>query len=152
MRRSLLLLLCLALPIGACSRRPAAGGTPAGSPGEGEGRGAAPLPIEPAPLLSAPPAARSTYDERCAPCHGPSGRGDGPLSLSMTPPPRDLSDRLWQSNVSNQHLRRVILGGGGAVGKSLAMPAQPQLARDLPLVDGLVTLVRSFCAETVTSR
>lgn len=35
---------------------------------------------------------RAVYHEqmRCASCHGASGRGDGPLAASLTPPPADL--------------------------------------------------------------
>ena len=131
--RRLLLLLCV---LSACSRRP---------PETVGGEGVARLAVEAPPLLAVSPTVRAAYDERCASCHGARGRGDGPMGQGLTPRPRDLSDRLWQSNVSNQHLRRVILGGGPAVGKSLAMPAQSQYVRDLGMIDGLVMLVRSFC-------
>jgi copper transport protein len=30
------------------------------------------------------------YAERCASCHGPSGRGNGPLAAGLRPPPADL--------------------------------------------------------------
>ena len=30
------------------------------------------------------------YAERCASCHGPSGRGNGPLATGLRPPPADL--------------------------------------------------------------
>jgi mono/diheme cytochrome c family protein len=31
------------------------------------------------------------YDRYCASCHGKSGRGDGPVATSLTPPPTDLT-------------------------------------------------------------
>lgn len=31
------------------------------------------------------------YDENCVPCHGPTGRGDGPLAAELDPPPADLT-------------------------------------------------------------
>lgn len=38
-------------------------------------------------------AGRMLYAENgCASCHGPQGRGDGPLSLNSDPRPRDLRD------------------------------------------------------------
>ena len=38
-------------------------------------------------------AARSLYAARCATCHGPDGRGDGPAGKAMDPPPTDFHDR-----------------------------------------------------------
>lgn len=36
---------------------------------------------------------RELYERHgCALCHGPRGRGDGPVSASLDPPPRDLAD------------------------------------------------------------
>ena len=31
------------------------------------------------------------FDENCARCHGPGGRGDGPLAPQLNPPPLDLA-------------------------------------------------------------
>ncbi len=35
-------------------------------------------------------AGRAIYQERCAPCHGPRGRGDGPAGVALDPKPADL--------------------------------------------------------------
>lgn len=36
---------------------------------------------------------RQLYERHgCALCHGPQGRGDGPVAPTLDPPPRDLSD------------------------------------------------------------
>lgn len=35
---------------------------------------------------------RSLWVENCLPCHGPAGKGDGPTSLDIPDPVRDLSD------------------------------------------------------------
>lgn len=32
------------------------------------------------------------YQRECAPCHGPTGRGDGPEGIYFAPPPRDLRE------------------------------------------------------------
>lgn len=34
---------------------------------------------------------RDLYQQRCAPCHGPQARGDGPISLALYPGTPDLS-------------------------------------------------------------
>ena len=35
-------------------------------------------------------AGRATFQERCLPCHGPRGRGDGPAGAALDPRPADL--------------------------------------------------------------
>lgn len=34
---------------------------------------------------------RAVYLQYCAVCHGPDGKGDGPASTGMLPPPADLT-------------------------------------------------------------
>lgn len=107
------------------------------------------FPVEKAPAVSAEAlaAARTVYASRCAMCHGPSGRGDGPMAKGLPVRPQDLSDRLWQSNRSNQRLGLVIVNGGPAIGKSPLMPAQPDLATQPATVDGLIAMVRGFAKD-----
>jgi mono/diheme cytochrome c family protein len=42
------------------------------------------------PTTTSVQAGQRLYAERCAPCHGPSGRGNGPLAAGLRPPPADL--------------------------------------------------------------
>lgn len=104
-------------------------------------------PIEAAPAVSAEAKAAGTklYSELCVRCHGVSGWGDGPEALaSRKVRVQDLGDPVWQSNVSNDRLRAVILRGGPGVRKSPVMPAFPQLAKSKDELDGLVAYVRSL--------
>jgi mono/diheme cytochrome c family protein len=90
------------------------------------------------PAGSCPP----VYAQRCAACHGQTGRGDGPSAASLSPRPRDFADRSWSGRKDDEQLRRVIRDGGPAVGLAPAMPPHPDLsAAD---VDALVGCVRSF--------
>jgi hypothetical protein len=87
------------------------------------------------------PAARDTFKARCAPCHGETGHGDGPALAKLPVKPPNFGDVTWQNSVTDEELRKAIVDGGTAVGKSPAMPA----GRDLePGVDALLALVRSF--------
>jgi mono/diheme cytochrome c family protein len=43
-----------------------------------------------APTDTAIASGRATYRERCQPCHGDRGRGDGPLAAALEPRPADL--------------------------------------------------------------
>jgi uncharacterized membrane protein len=89
-------------------------------------------------------AAREYFRKKCVVCHGARGNGDGPGAAALVPRPRKLSDRAWQASVSDQELEKVIVGGGGAVGKSAAMPANPDLAKQPEILAELVRLVRAF--------
>ena len=66
------------------------------------------------------------YAQRCAGCHGPSGKGDGPYGKFLTPPPRPFSTAL--RGKSDSWIESVITKGGPAVGLSAAMPAQSGLS------------------------
>jgi mono/diheme cytochrome c family protein len=90
--------------------------------------------------------AEELFNTRCAVCHGPRGGGDGPASAGLTPPPRNFQDKAWQSAVSDEHIEKIIAYGGGAVGRSAAMPPNPDLA-DKPVVRGLREHIRTLAAK-----
>jgi mono/diheme cytochrome c family protein len=48
-----------------------------------------PNPVPPTPEHVA--AGRTIYQTKCAICHGPRGRGDGPAAITMVPRPLDLT-------------------------------------------------------------
>jgi mono/diheme cytochrome c family protein len=63
------------------------------------------------------------YSVNCASCHGPRGGGDGPIAANMNPKPAAHSNGGYMNALSNEHLYKVIHGGGMAVGKSALMTA-----------------------------
>ncbi len=87
--------------------------------------------------------ARDLFKQRCVACHGDGGKGDGPGAAALTPKPRNYPDKAWQASVKDEDIKKVILQGGAAVGKSPAMPANPDL-EGKPELDGLVAIVRAF--------
>ena len=89
-------------------------------------------------------AAKKLYDERCSVCHGKEGKGDGPGAAALNPKPRDLTLAEWQSSVTDDHIRTIILSGGIAVGKSALMPPNPDLKGKDAVVNGLVQVVRGL--------
>jgi hypothetical protein len=100
-----------------------------------------------APTPEATAAADQIFASRCTPCHGSTGGGDGPASQSLSPHPRNFHDQAWQKSVDDAHIGRIVQYGGGAVGKSPNMPANPDL-QDKPLVvQALVNKVRGFAAN-----
>jgi mono/diheme cytochrome c family protein len=88
--------------------------------------------------------AHTTFKNVCAACHGESGAGDGPAAAALNPKPRNYTDKAWQASVTDDHIKKTILEGGGAVGKSPAMPANPQLTDKPEVVDELVRMIRAF--------
>ena len=95
-----------------------------------------------------PPAATKEAEEifktRCTTCHGADGKGDGPAAVALNPKPRDMTDKAWQKSVSDEQIDKIIVGGGAAVGKSVLMPANPDLANKPDVVKALRQIVRNF--------
>lgn len=77
---------------------------------------------------TAAPKAQAIYQQRCAPCHGSSGMGDGPSGAALQPPPQPFSKAL--KGKKDGWIAKIITGGGPAVGLPPMMPAQPSLNDD----------------------
>ena len=88
--------------------------------------------------------AKLLFQNVCATCHGPDGTGNGPAAASLNPKPRNYTDAAWQASVTDDELKKTILLGGQAVGKSPMMPGNPNLKDKPEVIDGLVAIVRSF--------
>ena len=88
--------------------------------------------------------AQTTFKTVCATCHGEGGLGNGPGAATLTPKPRNYTDKTWQASVTDDQIKRTILMGGAAVGKSPMMPAQPQLKEKPEVVAALVKIIRTF--------
>lgn len=55
---------------------------------------------------------REIYLSRCTSCHGPKGRGDGPIAKGLTgPPPRDLAAAQWKHGDSADQVLQVVIQG-----------------------------------------
>jgi mono/diheme cytochrome c family protein len=140
-----------------------------GSGDEKESSAPAPAPTAPAPVPASPPqapvpapapvptpqstgsgvgvreaAANELFAARCALCHGPDGRGDGPGSAALNPKPRNYHDKAWQASVTDDQIEKTIVEGGAAVGKSPVMPAHPDLASNPEVLAALVAKIRSL--------
>lgn len=98
----------------------------------------------------APPAylAANVYRNRCASCHGATGAGDGPAAAGLNPRPRNFTDPDFRTSATDVYLRRVILEGGSAVGKSLLMPPAPDLATPPAVFSALIAHVHRLSEST----
>jgi len=91
--------------------------------------------------------AKTLFASRCATCHGAAGKGDGAAAAGLNPKPRDMSDAAWQKSVSDEHIEKIILLGGPAVGMSPLMPPNPDLSGKPEVVKALRMLVRDMGAS-----
>lgn len=111
---------------------------------------AEPKAAEPAPAPAPEPAAdpvaeaKEIYANRCTVCHGEGGKGDGAGSAALDPKPRDFTSAEWQKEVTDEHLRKIIVYGGSAVGKAPTMPANPDLDAKPEVVAELVKYIRGL--------
>jgi len=88
--------------------------------------------------------AAEIYQGRCVTCHGADGAGDGPSAAALNPKPASFVHSSWQESVSDAQIERAILLGGAAVGKSPAMPGNPDLKGREQVVAALRAHIRAF--------
>ena len=88
--------------------------------------------------------AQGLFKDRCTVCHGATGKGDGDGSAALDPKPRDFTSAEWQASVTDDHLQKIIVYGGIAVGKAPTMPANPDLDAKPEVVAELVKLIRGL--------
>ena len=73
--------------------------------------------------------AKAVYAQKCQPCHGATGKGDGAAGKFLRPhPPRDFAASL--KGKSDYWIAKTIKDGGPAVGKSSVMPGYKDLTDD----------------------
>jgi len=53
------------------------------------------------------------YQQRCALCHGPGGKGDGPAAAGLNPKPRNHTDAAYMNSRTDAQLLDVIHNGKG---------------------------------------
>jgi copper transport protein len=83
-------------------------------------------------------AGKATYDTRCVVCHGDAGRGDGPASASLNPPPADLRVHMAAGHTDGQLFYWVSYGFPGT-----AMPAWKDQLTDEERWDA-INYIRTF--------
>ena len=127
----------------------------------------APTPAPPSPASPDPPAAEPStpaephpvpaldltagdaeagaahYQQYCASCHGPTGRGDGPVGAALDPKPADHSDASYMDELDDEHLFKVVKYGGTAVDRSPLMAPWGGTLTDAEIVE-VIAFVRSL--------
>ena len=82
-------------------------------------------------------AGKKIYETNCMSCHGPAGKGDGPVGAALNPKPRDFSAGQFKFDPNKDgktgtdaDLTQVIQKGAGAFGGSPLMAPWPTLKPD----------------------
>jgi cytochrome c553 len=88
--------------------------------------------------------AKALWDTGCASCHGAYGDGTGADGTLLNPAPRDFHQRAWQASAADEHIKKVILKGGGASGLSPAMVANLELQSQPEVLEQVIVLLRGF--------
>ena len=88
-------------------------------------------------------AGKQLYDDRCASCHGASGKGDGPAAAALTPPAHDFAKSL--KGKTDDWMAKATKEGGPAVGESPTMPPSSDLSDDQ--IKGLVTYMKQLAGK-----
>jgi mono/diheme cytochrome c family protein len=91
--------------------------------------------------------AKTIFSTRCTACHGENGAGDGAASSGLDPKPRDLTAAEWQDSVDDEFIEKIIKYGGAAVGKSAAMPSNPDMSSKPKVLTALRDHVRGLRAN-----
>lgn len=86
---------------------------------------------------------KAIYEQYCAACHGPAGKGDGPAAAALNRKPRDLSDKTYARSLKDDYLFQIIKDGGAAVKKSPVMPPMGKTLKDDQIKD-LLAYLRSL--------
>lgn len=73
--------------------------------------------------------AKAIYQKECAKCHGDSGAGDGAMGQKLKDKPSDWTKGGGGlKDLDDAKITESIKKGGGAIGKSKAMPSYPKLS------------------------
>jgi len=83
---------------------------------------------------------KAAYQQYCASCHGPAGKGDGPMGVRMNPKLKDFADKTYNASMKDDYLVKIILEGGKAVGKSPMMPKMGGTLKESDAADIIVYL------------
>ena len=92
-------------------------------------------------------AGKDNYIANCSPCHGDTGKGDGPLAetLGEGVKPRNLSDANLLSARTDEFLFKVVKSGGASVGFSESMPSWHETFTDTEIKQIIQYVRNSIC-------
>ena len=82
-------------------------------------------------------ATKKTYDDKCAKCHGLTGKGDGPKAKSLKKKPRDYTNKVEMAKLTDEKLIKETLDG------KKPMPSYRGKLTEAEIAD-LIAYIRTF--------
>jgi mono/diheme cytochrome c family protein len=82
------------------------------------------------------------YAERCAPCHGDGGAGDGPAAAALEPRPRNFREASFWTARTDDQLRQIVRDGKPG---TMMSPFKDVLST--PEIDAVVGYVHGFAPK-----
>ncbi|OFZ65673.1 MAG: hypothetical protein A2V79_04255 [Betaproteobacteria bacterium RBG_16_56_24] len=92
-------------------------------------------------------AGKDNFIANCSPCHGETGKGDGPLAETLGDgvKPRNLSDAKLLSVRTDEFLFKVIKSGGASMGFAEAMPSWKETFTDAEIKQIVQYIRKDIC-------
>jgi mono/diheme cytochrome c family protein len=81
--------------------------------------------------------AKEVFLDKCAKCHGESGKGDGPKAKTLKKKPADYTDKAKMSQLTDEKLKEEIMEG------KKPMPSFKDKLDEATIVD-LIAYIRTF--------
>lgn len=85
-----------------------------------------------------PQKGKQVFQQFCQACHGPQGKGNGPLSMTLKPPPANLTGDMVKAKPDSELLNVIRKGKAGT-----QMPAWEKQLSEQQMLD-VVAYVRSL--------
>lgn len=83
---------------------------------------------------------KKVYADKCARCHGVSGKGDGPKAETLEKKPADYTDKKLMGEMTDVQLKQIALDG------KAPMPAFKGKIRDKDL-DDVIAYIRTLAGK-----
>ena len=94
-------------------------------------------------------AGKASYMANCASCHGPEGRGDGPVAMALDPKPRDFAVAEFKYDTdgdgetgTDADITAIIQQGAAAFGGNVMMAPLPHLSDEE--VGNIIVYIRTL--------
>lgn len=84
-----------------------------------------------------------TFTQFCVPCHGESGKGDGPAGVALTPKPANFADKERAAKSTDEMIYNKIKEGGAAFNMSPLMVSWKATLNDQQIRD-VAAYIRTF--------
>jgi mono/diheme cytochrome c family protein len=94
-------------------------------------------------------AGKAAYQANCASCHGPEGKGDGPVAMALDPKPRSFAEAKFKYDTdgdgktgTDADITNIVKQGAAAFGGNAMMAPLPHLSDDE--ISNIIAYIRTL--------